>query len=223
MKKIIIALVPMKAHSERVPNKNIRDFAGNPLYYYILNSLSQSKYIQEIYIDTDSEIISKKAPKIFSKVKIIKRPKKLRGDFISMNNIIAYDLSQIDGEYFLQTHTTNPLLKTETINKAIEVFLNLKGYDSLFSVNRFQSRFYNSKEKPVNHNSNELLRTQDIPPLFEENSNLYIFTKKSFIHNNNNRIGKKPFMFEIDKLEAIDIDTEEDFKLAELILKSNLN
>jgi len=221
IKRIILtALVPMKAHSERVPNKNIRDFAGKPLYYYILNALSRSKYIKEIYVNTDSEIISRGAPKVSRKVKIIKRPQKLIGDYVSMNDIIAYDLSQIDNKYFLQTHTTNPLLTTKTINRAIETFFqNSREYDSLFSVTRLQVRLYDKDGKPINHNPKEPPITQNLQPMFEENSNLYIFSKDSF-KKRHNRIGEKSYLFEINKIEAIDIDTMDDFKIAEIIKKT---
>lgn len=220
-KKIVMSLVPMKAHSERVPNKNIRDFAGKPLYYYILNALSKSKYIKEIYVNTDSEVISRRAPKISKKIKIIKRPKELRGDYVSTNDIIAYDLSQIEGKYFLQTHATNPLLKPDTIDKAIEVFFKLRDHDSLFSVTELQVRLYNKNGKPINHKPEEAPITQNLQPIFEENSNLYIFTKDSF-KKQHSRIGKRPYLFKINKLEAIDIDTEEDFRLAEVVKKANI-
>lgn len=221
MEKITItALLPMKTHSERVPNKNIRDFCGRPLYCHILDALSKSGYIKDIIINTDSGHISEKAPKLFNKVRIISRPKNLRGDFVPMNDIIAHDISQCDDEYFIQTHATNPLLTTQTINKAIEKFFNTKDkYDSLFSVTKMQTRLYNTDGKAVNHDQYELQRTQDLPPLYEENSNIYIFSKKSFLKNKNNRIGKKPFLFEINKREAIDIDTSEDFEIAEAIKK----
>ena len=220
----VTALLPMKGHSERVPNKNIRNFAGRPLFHYVAEILESSPYIKSIVINTDSEIIAEDATKHFSKVKIIQRPTKLQGDSIPMNEIIKYDLSKVDCENFLQTHSTNPLLKKATLEKAIEKYMNLNdGNDSLFSVTNIQTRLYWGNGEPVNHNPNELLRTQDLPPLFEENSNFYLFTKKSFENAGNNRIGLKPFMFEMDKLEAIDIDMEEDFKLAEIIYRKRLN
>ena len=222
----IKALLPMKGNSERVKNKNMRDFDGSPLYHAVMKSLLASKYIEQVVINTDSETISKNAKDIFGdRVMIINRPIEIQGDFVSMNNIIAYDLSQLDGEYFLQTHSTNPLLKTETINRAIEKFFeNLEQYDSLFAVTKVQTRFYDKDANPVNHNPEELLRTQDLEPLYEENSNFYIFSKESFKNAGNKRIGIKPQIFEVNKLEAVDIDEPEDFKLAELlhIHKNNL-
>ena len=211
-----MALVPMKEHSERVPNKNIRDFCGKPLYHHILTSLEACPYISQIYIDTDSSFIANEAPKHFD-VQIIDRPLELRSDFTPTNEIILYDLSKIKAEYFLQTHSTNPLLKTETITRAIEKFLhNLPNYDSLFSVTRLQTRLWDANGHPINHDPGILLRTQDLPPVYEENSNLYIFTRAT-LKARRNRLGKRPLMFEIDRIEAWDIDEELDFQIAEFL------
>lgn len=214
----IIALLPMKGHSERVSNKNIRSFAGKPLFHKVASILEQSDKVREILINTDSNIIAEDAMKHFSKVKILDRPKEIRGDFVPMNDIIAHDLSILDDEHFVQTHSTNPLLRLETLNKAIAEYFALPAeYDSLFSVTRLQTRLYWEDGKPVNHNPQELLRTQDLPPLFEENSNFFLFSKKSFHEAGNKRIGLKPKMFEMESLEAMDIDTEENFVLAEAV------
>ncbi len=215
----IKALLPMKGNSERVKNKNMRNFAGKPLYHIIMETLLSSKYIEEVIINTDSKIISKNVRENFSdRVLIIDRPKEIQGDFISMNDIINYDLAHIDGDIFLQTHSTNPLLKRETIDEAIEkYFEGVKKFDSIFSVTKIQTRLYDKNANPINHNPNKLLRTQDLEPLYEENSNFYIFSKNSFKNAGNKRIGLKPQMFEVNKLEAVDIDDMEDFKLAELL------
>ena len=213
------ALLPMKGNSERVKNKNMKDFDGAPLYHAIIKSLLASKYIENVVINTDSDIISKNAKKVFrDKVVIINRPVSIQGDLVSMNDIINYDLQHLEGEHFLQTHSTNPLLRTETIDNAIEKYFDsLEEYDSIFGVTKVQTRFYDKNAQPVNHNPKELLRTQDLEPLFEENSNFYIFSKESFENSNKKRIGVKPQIFEVNKLEAVDIDEPEDFKLAELL------
>lgn len=210
----------MKGHSERVPDKNMKPFCGAPLYHYIVGTLQQCPSVEIIRINTDSERIAEDATKHFSKVEIVMRPEALRGDFVSMNEIIRHDMAlSPEGSLFLQTHSTNPLLKTDTIQRAIEAYqLGLQqGYDSLFGVTRFQSRFYWANGEAVNHNPAELLRTQDLPPIYEENSNIYLFTQASFEANDMKRIGKRPMMFEINKLEATDIDEKEDFLLAETL------
>jgi N-acylneuraminate cytidylyltransferase len=94
-----------------------------------------------------------------------------------------------------------------------------RGFDSIFSVTKIQTRFYERNGNPFNHNPKELLRTQDLSPLFEENSAFYIFTKDSFCSSGNKRIGLKPLMIEIDKIDAIDIDVPSDFILAETLHK----
>lgn len=211
----------MKANSERVKNKNMRDFNGLPLYRTIMRSLLSSKYIEMVVVDTDSVSIKEDIKKDFGdEVIIIDRPKALHGDFISMNAIIEYDLSRLEGEHFIQTHSTNPLVRTATIDAAIEKYFDSLGYfDSLFSVTRLQTRLYDKSARPINHDPNELLRTQDLEPLFEENSNFYLFSKKAFHEADKKRIGLKPQLFEVNKLEAIDIDETEDFILAELLYK----
>ena len=212
----------MKENSERVPNKNIRDFCGKPLFHYILELLSKSKYIDEIIINTDSKKIAKNAKEFFD-VTIHMRPDYLlKIESNEANLIIEDDISKIDCEYFIQTHSTNPLLKTESIDKSIEDFFNQKEYDSLFSVTPYQTRLFFENGTPVNHNPNELIKTQDLPFLYEENSCIYIFSKNSFLKNKN-RVGKNPKLFPINKLEAVDIDEMEDFIFAEFLMKKELS
>jgi CMP-N-acetylneuraminic acid synthetase len=215
----VIALVPIKDHSERVVKKNFREFSGKPLYHHILETLQKTYAIDEILINTDSLTVRDEAPKLFGKVKVLMRPKELTGDFVSVNKLIAFDMANSEGDIYIQTHATNPLLKAETIAKALKKFVENEDEgkaDSLFSVNRFKSRFYDKDRKPVNHNPDELLRTQDLPPLYEENSCIYIFTKKSFSVKGT-RIGEKAVYFETPKVESVDIDDEFTFKLAEIL------
>jgi len=215
----IFAIIPMKCHSERVKNKNIKLFNGKPLFYWIIKTLLEVKQVSQIVIDTDCEKIAKMVKNYFDIV-ISVRPENLRGDFVSVNKIIEHIIRKYPNDYYIQTHVTNPLLKAETLNKAIEFYMRNRGkYDSVFSVTRHQSRFYFKNGAPVNHNPKELIRTQDLDPLFEENSNFYIFSKDSFFRTKG-RIGKKPFMFEISKTEAIDIDEPEDFFLAEAVMEA---
>lgn len=217
MNSRIAALVPMRHSSERVPGKNYRPFNGLPLYHYIINTLLGCPLISEIMIDTDSPFILNDAAKNFPSVKLIERPQHLRAGEIPMNEVLLHDVTQIDADWYLQTHSTNPLLSSETVTRAIETFLSKSpDYDSLFTVTRIQSRFWDKSAKPINHDPNILLRTQDLPPIFEENSNMYIFSR-SILESYNNRIGERPLMFEIDRLEAMDIDDEPDFLIAELL------
>ena len=223
MSNKVVALLPMKGHSERVPNKNLKLFYGKPLYHSIVNQLLLTKTIEMIVVDTDSIAIKDDINKEFNDITIIDRPKEIQGDLVSMNKIISHDLSIIKGEHFLQTHSTNPLITAKTIDTAVnQYFFDLDNYDSLFSVNELKTRLYDKNMQPINHNPGELIRTQDLEPLYEENSNFYIFSKSSFKNAKNERIGIKPNYFEINRFESIDIDNKEDFLLAEAIYRQNI-
>jgi CMP-N-acetylneuraminic acid synthetase len=218
-RKTIVALVPMRHHSERVQGKNYRNMAGRPLFAYILDELLEIPEISQIVVDTDSPIIMEGIDDLYPTVSLIERPIHLRGDAVSMNQILLHDVGQIPADYYLQTHCTNPLLKKETIRQAIGSFLeSYPQHDSLFSVTKYQTRLWDMNGHPVNHDPDELLRTQDLPPLFEENSCLYIFERKTFLERGN-RLGSSPKLFEIEKIEALDIDNEIDFIMAECLIE----
>jgi CMP-N-acetylneuraminic acid synthetase len=212
----IVAFVPMRHSSERVRGKNYRLFANKPLYHYIIESLLNCPQINQVCIDTDSPVIIEEVDKIFPTVKVLLRPEHLRDGAIPMNNVLLNSVSQISSDFYIQTHSTNPLLRPETISKAIDLFLKSPDHDSLFTVTRLQTRLYDANGKAMNHDPNILLRTQDLPPVFEENSNLYIFSEK-ILKEKNNRIGYNPLLFEIDRDEAWDIDEEIDFRVAEFL------
>ena len=215
----IIAIVPMRHQSERVPGKNYRPLGGRPLYHHIVSSLEACPRIAEVVIDTDSNLIAEDATRSFPAVRIIERPAHLRGGHVSMNDVLLYDLTQLSADYFLQTHSTNPLLRTATITKAIDAFFTSESaHDSLFSVTRLHTRLWNAAGQPINHDPNILLRTQDLPPVFEENSNLYLFTRDG-LEQHKSRIGQRPLLFEIDPIEAWDIDEEADFQIVEALYK----
>ena len=213
----VVALVPMRHSSERVPGKNYRPFAGKPLYHYIIRSLRDCPLVAMIVIDTDSPLIRDDVNNHFPEVKLINRPEHLRAGTTPMNDVLLHDVEQIDADFFLQTHSTNPLLKTETITRAIQQFFdNYPHYDSLFSVTRMQARLWDSSNRAINHDPAILMRTQDLDPVYEENSCLYLFSRQG-LQASQNRIGAKPLMLEIDPLEARDIDEELDFKVAEIL------
>lgn len=218
MKEIkVTALVPMKENSTRVPDKNIRDLNGKPVCHWIIETLSKSKYIDEIIINTDSEKIVNLVSN-FDKVKVINRPKHLLGDEISIQPLIAHDIEFAKNELILQTHSTNPLLKHITIDDAIEKFIkNSKQYDALFSVTPFQQRFYYKDVTPINHNPKNLIQTQLLEPIYHENSCIYIFSRETN-RKVKNRLGKNPMIYEMEHLESVDIDEMHDFLWAEFLI-----
>jgi len=156
--------------------------------------------------------------KNFPQVKVINRPDALRADDVPMNDILIYDTSQVPADFYLQTHSTNPLLRPETVSRAIQSFLaDYPTHDSLFSVTRWQTRLYDQNGKAINHDPSVLIQTQDLPPVYEENSCLYLFTRENLIKRLH-RIGEEPMMFEISANEAWDIDEELDFAICNFLM-----
>ena len=215
----IAALVPMRHHSQRVPGKNYRLLAGKPLFHHIVETLLAVREIYEIIVDTDSDLLMDGLRKNFPQVKIINRPDVLRADDVPMNDILIYDTSQVQADFYLQTHSTNPLLRPETVSRAIQSFLaDYPKHDLLFSVTRWQTRLYDQHGKAINHDPSVLIQTQNLPPVYEENSCLYLFTRDNLLKRHH-RIGQKPMMFEIDADEAWDIDEELDFQICEFLIQ----
>lgn len=212
-----IAIVPMRHNSERVPGKNYRPLGGIPLYHHVVRTLRKVPQIDLIIIDTDSDTIIDDSAANFPDIKVLLRPEHLRDGEIAMNDVLLNTLDQVDADVVVQTHSTNPFLKAETVSAAIELFAGSDGeYDSVFSVTRLQARLWDADTRPVNHDPAVLLRTQDLAPLYIENSCFFIFTPQ-LLRQRGNRIGNKPLMVEMAPLEAIDIDTEDDFALAAAI------
>jgi CMP-N-acetylneuraminic acid synthetase len=215
----LAALVPMRHHSQRVPGKNYRPLAGKPLFHHILETLLAVPEIETVMVDTDSEPVMDGVRRFFPTVKLIPRPEPLRADDVPMNDILLYDTAQVEADFYLQTHSTNPLLKSATVSRAIQnLFTNYPKNDSLFSVTRLQTRLYDKDGRAINHNPLELIQTQDLPPVYEENSCLYLFTRENLMRKHH-RIGDSPLMFEIDANEAWDIDEELDFAICDFLMR----
>ncbi|HEX6220549.1 MAG TPA: acylneuraminate cytidylyltransferase family protein [Acidimicrobiia bacterium] len=215
----VLAVVPMKGHSERVPGKNLRPIAGKPLFHWILDTLLATSLVDEVMVDTDSDEIEAAVRSVYRDVSVNRRPEHLHGDLVPMHDIVAYIADHTTHPVLLQTHATNPLLTAKTIDAAIRDFGEDQGqHDSLMSVTVWQSRFFFPDGRPVNHEPAELLRTQDLPPLLEENSNIYIAPTEQ-VRRTRLRIGTNPILFPMDASEAIDIDDQFEFELAELLLE----
>jgi len=215
-----LAIVPMRHNSERVPGKNYRPLGGIPLYHHVVRTLSAVPEIDSVVIDTDSDVIIADCATHFPHVQVLLRPEHLRDGTIAMNDVLLNTLDQVDADIVLQTHSTNPFLKAATISDALRLFTTPGSeFDSVFSVTRLQARLWDADVHPVNHDPAVLLRTQDLAPMFIENSCFFIFTPE-LLRQRGNRIGSRPLMVEMAPLEAVDIDTEEDFALAAAIAES---
>lgn len=209
----IAAFVPMRHDSERVKGKNYRVLGGRPLYHHIVESLLACDQIDEVVIDTDSPLITADAQSAFPTVRVLQRRQHLLGGDVPMHDVLLDDIERVAADYYVQTHSTNPLLRSATIGQALDAFLNAGGrYDSLFTVTPLYTRLWTPDGKAINHDPAVLLRTQDLPPVMEENSCLYIFDGDT-IRGCRNRIGQRPLLYPIPPNEAMDIDDESDWSV----------
>lgn len=207
------ALLPMKANSERVKGKNFRELAGKPLFKWMLDALLEVEEIDLVVINTDAgDILKANGLDETDRILIRDRKAEICGDFVSMNLILADDIQAVPADQYIMTHTTNPLISSKTIRRGLSQLADNPDKDSLFTVNKIQTRFYREDGSPVNHNPDNLIRTQDLEPWFEENSCLYYFTAESFAKTNA-RIGEKPMMMVTPPLESLDIDEPHDWEM----------
>ncbi|MCK9496116.1 MAG: acylneuraminate cytidylyltransferase family protein [Dehalococcoidia bacterium] len=216
----VTALVPMKGQSERVPGKNTRLVAGKPLLAWLLTALVSARRVSRVVVDTDDEQIAALVREHAPSVEILTRPDHLRdGDAVTGNDLIAWELTQVDGEHFGQFHVTSPLLEAATIDRAVdEYFRGLDQHDSLFAVSEHHIWLFRADGSPVNSDTRRLVRSQDLEPLYEDNNAIHLFSRASFARTGS-RMGERPRMFPISKVEATDIDYEDDFRIAEALLQ----
>jgi CMP-N-acetylneuraminic acid synthetase len=218
----VVAFVPMRHESARVPGKNYRLLDGVPLYHHIVRTLLDVRQVELIVIDTDSPFILEDAADHFGdRVALIERAEHLLGEFASISEILLYDAQTVGATgTCLHTHSTNPLLRAGTIERGIDAFLETRPeHDSLLAVTPRHVRFYWPDGRPINHDPDNLVRTQDLPPVYEENSCLYVFDR-TLLERRHNRIGHRPLFFPISGDETADIDDEDGWRLVEALYAS---
>ena len=214
MKKIV-AIVPMKLNNQRLPQKNTKAFTnGKPLCYYILSTLLKIEKIDDVYVYCSNEEIKKYIP---SGVKYLKRSESLDQNTTKMNEILKAFAKDVPADIYVMTHTTAPFISKESIEKGLDAVLSGE-YDSSFAAKKLQD-FLWKDGKPFNYELDNIPRTQDLEPLYEETSGFYIYNS-SVITSLNRRIGEKPYIVEVNEIEAVDIDEKEDFQIADAIYNS---
>lgn len=202
--------IPIKQHSQRVPNKNFKIFKGKKLYQYVLDKYKEQKNVK-LCIDTDSLEIQNYC--LNNCIDFIKRKKHLIGHKISVVDLIKNYLIEknIKGD-FCQMHITTPYLELSTIKKAYKL---LKKYNCVVGCNYIYNRFWIKTNKgyhALNHSPKKLLQTQDLNPVIMENSCFYIMKSDLFLKSNS-RICKNPFFYEVKFPQNLDIDTKNDWKI----------
>lgn len=208
----IVAIVPMKLNNKRLPQKNTKSFSnGKPLCFYILNTLLKVKSITDVYVYCSNPEIKKYIP---DGIKYLKRSIDLDQDSTKMNEVLSAFAKDVPADIYVMTHTTAPFIKAESIEKGLNAVIR-GGYDSSFAAKKLQD-FLWKDGLPFNYELNNIPRTQDLTPLYEETSGFYIY-KKNVIEKLNRRIGENPFIVEIGEIESVDIDEPEDFAIADSI------
>lgn len=208
----IVAIVPMKLNNTRLPQKNTKSFTnGKPLCYYILNTLLKIKKIDEVYVYCSNENIKEYIPQ---GVKFLKRSVSLDTDKTSMNEVLKAFADDVFADIYVMTHTTAPFISAESIEKGLDAVLSGMN-DSAFSAKKLQD-FLWKNGTPFNYSLENIPRTQDLDPLYEETSGFYIY-ERYVINELGRRIGQSPFIVEVNEIEAVDIDEKEDFEIADAI------
>ncbi len=206
-----VAFVPIKLNSERLPMKNIKPFTnGDPLITYILATLQEVSGIDESYVYCSSDEVRQYIPE---GIKFLKRDPYYDLSDTKFNEVLRSFAQQVDADTYVLTHVTAPFLRAESIEEGIRK-VNLEGYDSAFAVRPLQE-FLWKDNKPYNYELENIPRTQDLDRLYMESCGLYVYRKCLIEHGR--RIGDNPFLIPITEIEACDINTEEDFYLADAI------
>jgi len=216
----VTAIVPIKEHSQRLPRKNFREFNGRPLFHWILDTLESVPEIDQIIVNTDAKEIMQEAPNHFD-IEVSERPERFREDEVT-SRIIKYEVDRTDSDVYLHTYCTCPLLESKTISKAIKQFVASDEHDSILPVTKHKKRFYDDEFQPINHDPQNVVRSQDLPPIYEENSALFIYTVET-LNRAGSRIGDNPLPIEINEHEAIEIDYLSDFELAQAVHAQRLS
>lgn len=208
----IVAVVPMKLNNRRLPQKNTKSFTnGKPLCYYILSTLLKVSEIDEVYVYCSNSDVKDFIP---DGVKYLKRSEVLDLDTTKMNEVLQCFASDVESDIYVMTHTTAPFISANSIQRGLDAVKSGE-YDSSFAAKKLQD-FLWKDGKPFNYELNNIPRTQDLPPLFEETSGFYIY-KSEVMKSLNRRIGESPYIVEVGEIESIDIDESEDFEIADAI------
>lgn len=208
--------IPIKANSERVPGKNLRMLNGKKLYQYICENVKKANVFDDVYVDTNSDEIAEFA--LNEGFKVIERKPELAMNTANGNDLLVYHYNLYpEYDYYFQLFATAPYLKAESIKKCYEVLTTSSIYDSCFTATENHG-FYWYAENPVNYRPDILPRSQDMLPMVEETTGLYGISNGA-LEKYRCRIGKKPYICPVSKFEAVDINTEEDMKIAEFVGK----
>lgn len=208
----IVALVPIKLNNERMSNKNLMRFDdGTPMCHLVFNTLSSVVEIDEVYcFCSDTKI----KDYLSGRVKFLQRDRSLDTTSTKCGEIIGAFLNVVNADIIVLSHVTSPFLRADTVRKCIAAVKGGK-YDSAFSASKVQEFFW-QEGSPLNFDPTSIPRSQDLPIFYKETSGCFTFTRKMFL-DTGRRIGFRPYICTVDKIEETDINYPEDFLIANAI------
>ena len=212
----IVAIMPIKLKNERCPGKNTRMLGSKPLLRYELDSLLETKLCENVYVYCSSEDVVPFLPK---GVAFLKRPAYLDLPTSNFNQIFDRFMLDVDADIYVYAHATAPFITVETMKECIEAVRSWK-YDSAFCAIKLQDYLWKNGQ-PLNFDASNLPRTQDLEPIYQETSGVYVFTKDVY-KKYKRRIGVAPFIKEVSFKESVDIDMPEDFDVANALVNIKL-
>lgn len=205
----VVSFIPIKLNNQRLPGKNLMDLEGKPVCQYLFDTIKEINEIDEKYVYCSDEEIKSYMP---WQLRFLKRDKSLDDYMTKGLDIIEAFVNDVDADVYIITHVTQPFTKASSIREALGKVVSGE-YDSAFSAVQLQDYMW-YQGKPFNYNMSDIVRTQDLEPIYMETGAFFIFRKEVFTKMHR-RIGNNPFIYVIDQFEAIDIDEKEDFEFAE--------
>lgn len=211
----IVSFIPIKLNNQRLPGKNTMLLNNRPTCDYIFETISNVERIDEKYVYcSDEAIIPYIKPYEDKGLRFLKRDTYLDGFQVKGLEIIDYFVRDVDADIYVLTHVTQPFTKSSSIQGALEKVISGE-YDSAFSAVVLQDYMW-MNGRPFNYDMKNIVRTQDLDPIYMETGAFFIFRKEVFTEMGQ-RIGNHPYIYEIDQFEAVDIDTAEDFEFAKVV------
>jgi CMP-N-acetylneuraminic acid synthetase len=212
----VVAVVPLKEHSQRFPGKNLAILGKKPLYESILESLNRVHEIDQIYIYSSSSLFKVPFQQKSSKIVFKSRSKELDGDDVSINQVLRAFLEDIQADTIILAHATSPFISPETISICVKKVTEGEHDSALAAIKLNKFAVYCGSSLNFDRNE-DLPPLQKIEPVVIEQGGLYVFKKSDFL-TKNRRVGNHPHFQYVNPKESIDIDTAEDFELAKAVL-----
>lgn len=209
----VVAFLPAKGSSSRIDSKNLKLLDGKPLFLHTLEKLCKCDFIDDVYLDSESEEILSYAKGLGCK--FIKRDPSLASNSTDGHSLFMNEVMAVEADIYIQILGTSPFIEAETIRTAVEKLTLGSEYDSVVLVRKEKQYTWDSDKKP-NYTLERIPNSVDLPDTIIETMGLYVVRREAAIKTKR-RIGEKPYLIDATALEAVDVNWPDDFELANLI------